>query len=89
MDLEKFKKLDAEVIGVSPDNLETHKKFSEKYGITFPLVSDHDGSIKNIYGKERITYLIDKEGIIRYIQKGVPRNEDFLKKIREINTETR
>jgi peroxiredoxin Q/BCP len=81
MDLEKL-----EVIGISTDSLETHKKFSEKYDISFPLISDRDGSIKNIYGKERITYLIDKHGIIRFIQKGVPKNEDFLKKIRAINT---
>jgi peroxiredoxin Q/BCP len=69
------------------DSIETHKKFSEKYDITFPLLSDHDGAIKKIYGKKRITYLIDKKGIIRYIQKGVPKNKDFLKKIREIHSE--
>lgn len=84
MDLEKFMKIDAQVIGISSDSLETHKKFSEKYGITFPLVSDGDGSIKNIYGKKRITYLIDKKGIIRFIQKGVPKNEDFLKKLEKL-----
>ena len=86
MDLEKFKKLDAQIIGVSADSLQTHEKFSEKYGITFPLVSDSDGSIKNIYGRERITYLIDKQGVIQFIQKGVPKNEDFLKKLQAINS---
>jgi len=86
MDLEQFKKLDAQVIGISPDSLETHEKFSEKYGLTFPLVSDGDGLIKGLYGKERITYLIDKSGIIRFIQKGVPENKDFLKKLKEIDS---
>lgn len=86
MDLEKFEKLDAQVIGISPDSIETHEKFSEKYSLTFPLVSDVDGLIKRLYGKERITYLVDKRGIIRFIQKGVPDNKDLLKKLREINS---
>ena len=40
--------------------------------------------IKGLYGRERIPYLIDKSGIIRFIQKGVPENKDFLKKLKEI-----
>jgi peroxiredoxin Q/BCP len=85
MDLEQFKKYAAQVIGISPDSLETHEKFSERYGLTFPLVSDSDGTIKRLYGRERITYLIDKNGIIRFIQKGIPVNQDILIKLKEIN----
>ena len=88
MDLEKFKKLDAQVIGISSDSLETHEKFSEKYGLTFPLISDSDGVIKNLYGRDRITYLIDRKGIIRFIQKGVPENKDFLSKLKDIDSGT-
>jgi peroxiredoxin Q/BCP len=87
MDLEKFEKLDAKVIGISADSLETHERFSEKYGLTFPLVSDVDGSVKRLYGRGRITYLIDRRGIIRFIQKGVPENKDILKELREIKSE--
>ncbi len=85
MDLEQFEKLDAQIIGVSSDSLKTHKRFAQKYGLTFPLVSDSNGSLKKLYGRERITYLIDKNGIIRFIQKGVPENNDFLKKLQQIN----
>jgi peroxiredoxin Q/BCP len=88
MDLEKFEKLHAQVIGISSDSVETHEKFLEKYGLTFPLVSDGDGLIKRLYGRGRITYLIDKNGIIRFIQEGVPENKDFLKKLREIDSGT-
>ncbi len=38
--LSQFKKLDCEVIGVSKDNMESHKKFSNKYKIKFDLVAD-------------------------------------------------
>ena len=86
-DLEKFKSLDTQVIGVSGDDIETHMRFAEKYNITFPLVSDKDKHIKNLYGRNRITYLIDKKGIIRFIQKGVPGNKDFLKEIKKLSPE--
>ena len=38
--LSQFKKLDCEVIGISKDNMESHKKFSNKYKIKFDLVAD-------------------------------------------------
>ena len=85
MDLEQFKKLDAQPIGISGDSLATHEKFAKKYGITFPLVSDSSGAVKSLYGRGRITYLIDKQGIIQFIQKGVPENKDFLKQLKEID----
>ena len=72
--LEKLKKLDVKIIGVSKDSLDKHKKFKEKHNIKFDLASD-DGTICNIfnvwveksmYGKkymgiERSTLVIDKD----------------------------
>jgi len=69
------------VLGVSPDSVESHKKFVEKYGLSFPLLSDTDKSVaklygaygeKSLYGKKymgvlRSTFLIDKDGIVRKI----------------------
>jgi len=72
------------VLGVSSDSIETHKKFTEEYGITFPLISDADKSVRKLYGKGRITYLIDRNGVIQYIQEGVPKNRKFLKKIKKL-----
>ena len=83
-DLEKFEKLGAQVLGVSGDSIDTHMKFSKKYNFRFPLISDEKGVIKKLYGTERITYLIDKKGIVRYIQKGVPNNEDFLRELKRL-----
>ena len=84
MDLEKFEKLDAQVIGISTDSIGTHEKFSKEYQLTFPLVSDDDGSVKLLYGRGRVTYLIDKKGIIRFIQEGVPENRTLLEKLRKL-----
>lgn len=68
----------AEIIGVSKDSVESHRKFADKYNLTFTLLSDAEKRVieaydvwkeKNMYGKKtmgvvRTTYLIDEEGII-------------------------
>ena len=73
-----FKKLKAQVVGVSKDSVASHDKFKKKYSLTFPLVSDADGKIcdkygtwveKSLYGRkymgiERATFLIDKTGTV-------------------------
>ena len=67
------------VLGVSADDLASHQKFADKYGLPFPLLADTDTTVsqlygvwqeKNMYGKKylgvnRETFLIDKEGIVR------------------------
>lgn len=69
------------VLGVSADDLASHEKFAEKYGLPFPLLADTDTKVsqlygvwkeKNMYGKKymgvnRETFLIDKEGIVRKV----------------------
>ena len=83
-DLKKFEGLNAQVLGISTDNVETHKKFSDEYKLQFPLIADVSEQIRKLYAPGRITYLIDKNGIIRSIQEGVPRNKDFLKAIEKL-----
>lgn len=81
----KFKRMNARVYGVSKDSLKSHDKFAEKYELPFTLISDEDGSIcekfgtwieKSMYGRkymgiERATFLVDAEGVIRHIWRGV------------------
>ena len=82
-DLSRFEELSAQVLGVSSDSMETHQKFSRKYDLTFPLISD-DGSLKELYGQRRITYVIDRQGTIRFIQRGVPENEELLEELMKL-----
>ena len=84
-DFNKFKSNSIEVIGVSLDNEENHKKFSEKFNLPFTLVCDTKAEVskkygvyvqKNMYGKKffgikRTTFIIDKAGKISYIYKKV------------------
>ena len=64
------RRMGAEIIGVSLDSVESHKKFASKYHLPFPLISDKEKRIANAYGvlKEtgtsasRVTFIIDKAG---------------------------
>jgi len=80
-----FKKLKAQVIGVSKDTVAKHDKFKAKYELPFPLVSDEDGKIcekygtwieKSLYGRkymgiDRATFLIDKDGAVARVWRKV------------------
>lgn len=69
---------------MSPDDLETHQKFSASLGLRFPLLVDTDQAIRKRYAPGRITYLIDRDGIIRFIQEGMPVHEDFLRELEKL-----
>lgn len=83
--------LGAVVLGASKDSVESHMKFKEKYSLNFPLLSDPDGTIISAYGAwkkgsifgrtalgmDRSTVVIDRQGIVRRIWRGVDvRNHD-------------
>ncbi len=72
---EAFKELGAEVIGVSSDSADSHRKFSEHHHLSFLLLSDPKKELRKLYGVPsnlgllpgRVTYVIDKEGLVRHI----------------------
>lgn len=60
-------KKDAVVLGVSTDSVESHKKFRDKFGLDFPLLSDVDRAAVNAYGAwgEKVMYGKKSMGLIR------------------------
>ncbi|PZE20844.1 thioredoxin-dependent thiol peroxidase [Paenibacillus xerothermodurans] len=74
----QIRELNAEVVGISPDDLKSHGKFSAKHELPFVLLSDPDHEVcelygvwqlKKMYGKEymgvvRSTFIIDENGMI-------------------------
>ena len=74
----QFREKGAVVLGVSKDSVASHKRFEEKYGLPFPLLSDPERNVIRAYdvwkekmncgkvtmGVVRTTYLIDENGII-------------------------
>jgi thioredoxin-dependent peroxiredoxin len=77
----KFKKLDAVILGVSPDSQKSHTKFISKFDLPFPLLVDEDKKIieaydvwheKSMYGLKfmgvvRTTFIIDEKGKITHV----------------------
>lgn len=57
----------ADVLGVSPDSLESHRSFQENHGLPFPLIADEDHSLAEAYGAwgEKQSYGRTSVGIIR------------------------
>jgi thioredoxin-dependent peroxiredoxin len=70
-----FAELGAEVVGISSDSSESHRRFAEHHGLPFTLLSDPKKEVRKLYGVPsslgflpgRVTYVIDKEGIVRHI----------------------
>jgi thioredoxin-dependent peroxiredoxin len=65
--LPELKKLGAVVLGVSKDSIASHCKFRDKFGLTFPLLSDPDGQVMESYGAwgDKVMYGKKMKGIIR------------------------
>jgi peroxiredoxin Q/BCP len=77
-DLPELQKLDAHVVGVSMDNLESHKTFADNHKLNFPLISDADGAIAAKYGVDtskgytaRVTFVIGVDGRIARVYPAV------------------
>ncbi len=76
-DLPKYQARNAQILGVSVDDINSHAKFCDAEGLKFPLLADPDGRVSKAYGSWlgymslRHTYLIDPEGILREIFLGV------------------
>lgn len=69
-----FTALEAEVIGISSDSVESHQQFAEAHQLPFLLLSDSDGLMRKGYGVPtsfglpgRVTYVINRQGIVCHI----------------------
>ena len=72
---EVFKEHDAEVVGISGDSAHSHETFEKSHRLPFVLLSDKGNQVRNLFGVPRkfgiipgrVTYVIDKNGVVRYI----------------------
>jgi len=76
-DLAKYQAKNAQIIGVSADDVKSHGEFCDSEGLKFPLLADTNGTVSKLYGSWmgyvslRHTYLIDPEGNLRKTFLGV------------------
>lgn len=70
-DLPKYVEKNAQIIGVSADNVDSHAEFCDSEGLKFPLLADTTGSVSKAYGSwigfvsMRHSFIIDPNGILR------------------------
>lgn len=92
-EFEVFSDLDARVIGVSSDDVASHKEFEIKYNLPFTLLADTDQKLRKLFGVPsfgaglvpgRVTYIIDKKAVVRYVFSSMRQAEMHVDKSLEI-----
>lgn len=96
---EDYSSTGAEVVGISTDSVESHKKFAEHHQLPLRLLSDASGEVAKQYGAQslipgkvaRSVFVIDREGVVRYrdvrpLGLFRPKDDDVLKAITAANT---
>ncbi|MGM0566472.1 MAG: peroxiredoxin [Bacteroidota bacterium] len=76
--MKDFEQLNAKIIGISADSVESHKAFAENHNLNFTLLSDENKQVRkllkvpsDVFGliDGRVTYVVDKNGVIQHIFK--------------------
>lgn len=90
--MSRFK--DMNVVGVSVQDVDSHKKFYLTHSLNFTLIADYDKKVSETFGvlrpsglAERVTFIFDRNGVLRHVfDKVKPENhaEEVLSKIREL-----
>jgi thioredoxin-dependent peroxiredoxin len=77
-ELDDFDAVDAQVLGISAQSLDSHRKFASKHGYTFPLLADVDKVVAAQYGTlgplgfpRRSVFIVDGGGIVRYAHRAI------------------
>lgn len=77
-DLEQFSEMQAQVIGISAQDVSSHDEFSGKHGFEFPLLADTDKAVAGLYGTlgpigfpRRSVFILDGDGVVRYAHRAI------------------
>ena len=76
--LDRFADLDAQIVGISAQSVDSHEAFSGKHGLEFPLLADTDKEVAAAYGTlgpigfpRRSIFIVDADGVIRYAHRAI------------------
>jgi peroxiredoxin Q/BCP len=77
-ELNRFDGLGATVLGISPQDIDSHERFAAKHGFSFPLLADTDKAVASLYGTlgplgftRRSVFIVDGDGVIRYAHRAI------------------
>jgi peroxiredoxin Q/BCP len=85
--LDEFKKSNALIIGISGDNVNSHKNFANKYHLNFTILSDQDNKIRKLFGVPnsmmgvvpgRVTYVVNRKGVVIHIYNSLSKPEQHI-----------
>ncbi len=87
-DYDKYVAAGVKVFGVNPGSASAHKRFSEKHGFKTPLLLDNGGKVSRAYDAlmpipivtlvNRTVVGIDRDGVVRFYERGMPSTETIL-----------
>jgi len=92
-EFEVFSDLNARVIGISSDDVASHKAFADKYNLPFTLLADTEKKVRKLFNVPtfgaglipgRVTYIVDKNGVVRYVFNNMKQAEMHIDKSLEI-----
>jgi thioredoxin-dependent peroxiredoxin len=70
---DRLDQLGVEVLGISPQSVDSHERFKTKHGLTVPLLADEGGEVIRAYGVgapgglvRRSIFIVDPDGVVRY-----------------------
>lgn len=76
--LDQFEALDAQIVGISAQGIDSHEAFAGKHGFNFPLLADPDKEVAAAYGTlgpigfpRRSVFIVDADGTIRYAHRAI------------------
>lgn len=94
-EIDKFRARSAVVLGINHADAESHRRFSETYGLKNPLLVDEGRRVAKLYravgsfiGHEttvRTVVIIDRKGLIQYYQRGMPSNSELFEVLDWVN----
>ena len=77
-ELQQFKKINAQILAISAQDMASHEDFSAAQGFEFPLLSDTDKTVANLYSvigllglPRRSVFVIDANGVIKYVHRAL------------------
>lgn len=77
-DLHQFSEMNAQVLGISAQDVASHDAFSSKHGFAFPLLADTDKEVAGLYGTlgpigfpRRSVFILDGEGVVHYAHRAI------------------
>lgn len=85
-DRAKFAAANTVVYGVNPGSVESHREWATELGLGFPLIADTDRALAQAFDAlkedgqaiERTVVIVGPDGVIRYLERGLPTNDDLL-----------